>query len=163
MKEQWRDVPGYEGLYRVSDHGRVFGVLRGGVLSPYLSNKERAMVTLYRRGACERVRTYRLVLLAFRGPPPKNTVACHNDGNPHNNHISNLRWDTTKNNHADKYKHGTAQTGENHPRNRFTEQDVLRMREMRRFGAKFTEIANVFGTAGTVVGRICRRQSWTHI
>lgn len=160
---RWKDIPGYEGQYRVSEYGDIVGP-RGKLLRPYRSNSAgREIVSLYKNGQRERWLIYRVVLTAFVGPCPDGMEGCHNDGNVRNNHVSNLRWDTHKNNHADKYRHGTEQVGENHPRNRFTEQDVLRMRDMRRCGAKLAEIGRVFGTSEGPVSAICRRQAWTHI
>lgn len=54
----------------------------------------------------------RLVLMAFAGLPKDGMQACHNDGNPENNNISNLRWDTPINNSRDKIIHGTSGAGE---------------------------------------------------
>ena len=39
---------------------------------------------------------------------------CHNDGNKHNNKLSNLRWDTATANQLDKNKHGTSNKGTKH-------------------------------------------------
>ena len=50
---------------------------------------------------------HRLVLAAFVGPCPPGLVCCHNDGDPTNNHVDNLRWDTYAANEADKVRHGT--------------------------------------------------------
>ncbi len=58
---------------------------------------------------------HRLVLLTYVGPCPEGMEACHNDGDKSNNHVSNLRWDTRKNNHKDKKLHGTHQSGEYNP------------------------------------------------
>ena len=47
-----------------------------------------------------------LVLEAFIGLRPKNMECCHNDGNPQNNDLTNLRWDTKLSNAKDRIKHG---------------------------------------------------------
>jgi HNH endonuclease len=47
------------------------------------------------------------VLMAFVGPRPEGLDACHNDGHPQNNHVTNLRWDTRLANNRDILKHGT--------------------------------------------------------
>lgn len=54
--------------------------------------------------------------------------ACHFDGNPANNRLENLRWDTRTNNHADKRAHGTLMAGERHYRAKLTEQQVRELR-----------------------------------
>lgn len=49
---------------------------------------------------------HRAVLSAFVGDCP-GAHACHNDGDPRNCSLENLRWDTAKGNHADRWEHGT--------------------------------------------------------
>jgi hypothetical protein len=51
-------------------------------------------------------RIHTLVLEAFAGPRPEGMEGCHNDGNPTNNHIDNLRWDTRSANNQDTLRHG---------------------------------------------------------
>ncbi len=50
---------------------------------------------------------HRAVLLAFVGPCPEGMEACHNNGDPLDNRVENLRWDTRSNNTLDKVAHGT--------------------------------------------------------
>jgi len=50
---------------------------------------------------------HRLVMFTFVGPPSEGlTDCCHNDGNGLNNHLDNLRWDSSKRNQHEKLKHG---------------------------------------------------------
>lgn len=111
VSEQWLPVVGYEGLYEVSDHGRVRSLDRGSrkgrVLSLRVTGSGHKTVALYLLGKPTGKNVHRLVLIAFVGPCPQGMEACHNDGNPANNHLSNLRWDTHKSNMEDKVKHGT--------------------------------------------------------
>lgn len=106
--ERWLPVVGWEGLYWVSDHGRVRSsyhpdkIISGGKVG-----RGYRMFQLCRDGKITRVCVHRLVLLAFVGPCPLGYEGCHNDGKAWNNHISNLRWDTHKSNQADRRKHGT--------------------------------------------------------
>lgn len=118
--EQWRPIPGYEGFYEVSDHGRVRSVDRvvtaidgrsmrysGKMLSGKVDKHGRHMVALSRPG--HRTRTpliHRLVLEAFVGPRPEGMECCHWDDDKTNNHLSNLRWDTKKANARDALRNG---------------------------------------------------------
>ena len=121
MQEVWQPIKGYEGLYEVSDQGRVRSLnrtiknsrgtyrLKGKTLSPRKGSGGYCLVTLYDVSRRSHQRVHVLVLETFRGarPSPKHD-ACHNDGNPANNALANLRWDTRKANHRDLVKHGTA-------------------------------------------------------
>ncbi|WP_082971209.1 HNH endonuclease signature motif containing protein [Mycobacterium sp. 852002-51971_SCH5477799-a] len=57
-------------------------------------------------GRKETRRVHRLVLEAFVGPAPSGTFGCHLDGDPANNRLNNLRWDTQANNLRDVVSHG---------------------------------------------------------
>jgi hypothetical protein len=114
--ERWLPVPGYEGLYEVSDDGQVRSLPRksqgsatcgGRALKPWLGNKGYLLVGLWRNGTCRTRTVHRLVCEAFHGPCPDSYEACHNDGNPLNNHADNLRWDSHSENMLDRTRHGT--------------------------------------------------------
>lgn len=117
--ETWLPVAGFEGLYEVSDLGRVRGVdrlivrgqgnypVRGVVLSPGLNSSGLLMVSLRRDGRRHSKMVHRLVAEAFVSGRADGLEVCHNDGNALNNRADNLRWDTHSANELDKIKHGT--------------------------------------------------------
>src|SRR5262249_43840339 len=94
--EVWRDVPGCEGLYRVSTHGRVESqersiVYKDGrvyaiprkILRQQSDGRGYLFVALYRvRRRDENFKVHALVLLAFVGPCPPGMECRHLDGNP---------------------------------------------------------------------------------
>lgn len=115
--EEWRSVVGCEGEYEVSNRGRVRSLdrvvetsrgprkYRGRMLKCSTARTPDYPVVNLRRGISERV--HNLVLEAFVGPRPDGYVACHDDGDPYNNHLSNLRWDTYSSNNRDLVRHNT--------------------------------------------------------
>lgn len=116
MTEEWRAIPGYEGIYEVSDLGRVRSLDRQSTAGRSLRGRIRAAakdkggylrVPLHHGRAVRYTGAHRLVLEAFVGPCPPGMEACHNDGDPSNNALSNLRWDTKSANMLDKLLHGT--------------------------------------------------------
>ena len=163
MSENWKDVPGYEGAYEVSDAGRVRSLLSNRILKPYKTNNGRNIVSLYKDGLRQRFLVYRLVLITFVGHPDEGQVACHNDGDRTNDQLSNLRWDSQSRNCADKEDHGTAQVGERHGRAILKDSDVIEMRRMYANGYRQTEIARKFNYCISNLGRILRRESWKHV
>ncbi|MCC2030629.1 NUMOD4 motif-containing HNH endonuclease [Microbacterium allomyrinae] len=114
--EEWRAVVGYEGVYEVSDHGRVRSLnrldsrgrrRRGQMLRPATHKEGYRHVSLRRDGVAKTRKVHLLVLAAFVGPRPIGLVGCHRDGDPGNNEVRNLRWDTQRSNVLDSVKHGT--------------------------------------------------------
>lgn len=107
--EAWRDVPGYEGLYMVSDSGIVTRStnFRGpaGALKARHDPNGYLTVDLYKDGNGKRVRVHRIVAAAFYGIHEGLTVN-HKDGNKENNHVDNLEWLTLSDNHKHAYKTG---------------------------------------------------------
>lgn len=109
MDEVWKDVLGYEGLYQVSNLGRVKGVDRiieclwNGkmVYKPYKGKikvqtvnpvTDRLQVSIYKNNKAECANVARLVALAFIPNPDNLPEVDHIDGNRHNNIVTNLKW-----------------------------------------------------------------------
>lgn len=101
----WRAVPGWEGLYEVSIDGQVRALRKGQIMRPFITEKGYRRVYLYDRTRVQRVRVHTAVLAAFVGPRPRGMVTRHLDGNPANNHLSNLAWGTPAENMADRIRH----------------------------------------------------------
>lgn len=124
-KELWLPVIGFEGSYEVSDQGRVRSLgriirngdstrrVKGMLLEGSADRGGHLRVHLRSSDARTQVYVHRLVLRSFVGPCPDGMEGCHNDGNPANNSLSNLRWDTQSGNQRDRELHGT-----NHERNK---------------------------------------------
>lgn len=118
--EQWLPVVGYEGLYEVSDLGRVRSVdrvvidsrgrelkLKSVVLRGGPSASGRLTVNLCRDGAQTNKLIYQLVAEAFLGPRPQGMEVCHGPGGNLDDRAVNLRWDTHSGNTHDMVKDGT--------------------------------------------------------
>lgn len=110
-----------------------------------------------------RVLVHAAVAEAWLGPRPKGTVVCHNDGNPLNNHASNLRYATQTENLADALAHGTRSRGSKHGRARLTEADVLAVRRALRAGASQAALARNLGVARQTITNIATGARWRHL
>lgn len=99
MQEVWKDIDGYEGLYQVSNHGRVksLNYKRTGkakVLSLKENNCGRMHVEIRRDGKKKDFLVHRLVASAFIPNPNNYPEINHMDENPKNNATWNLEWCT---------------------------------------------------------------------
>lgn len=112
----WKPVVGYENIYEVSDSGEVRTSLgkvtfteKHGVrkwkqrtLKNKVNKRGDNRVNLWKDGKPKTFLVHRLVALAFISEVEGKTYVNHIDGNPSNNHVSNLEWCDHKdnNNHA---------------------------------------------------------------
>ena len=107
---EWRDVPGFEGRYQVSDDGRVLSLPRKGARGRMLKMAWRKggyrTVGLSMSGVARTRLVHHLVLLAFVGPKPADAVTRHLDGDPTNNALSNIVYGTHTENMRDALRHG---------------------------------------------------------
>lgn len=88
--------------------GKVFSVTSNRNISLYTMSSGHQQVKLYDAGRVKNWIVSALVLTVFVGPRPEGDYhACHNNGNPQDNRLVNLRWDTRSGNELDKRKHGT--------------------------------------------------------
>ena len=108
--EEWRDIEGYEGLFQISNEGRVKSLKRKitinrcngayirtieeKIIKPYKNGKGRLQVQLCKNGIREFPLLHRLVANAFVPNPNNYDVVHHIDHNPQNNKVENLMWMT---------------------------------------------------------------------
>ncbi len=173
---QYREIEGYSG-YRIGSDGTVWSRWKRG------GEKDRGFVAVWRQltpvkigkgylainlSKEERNRTlryiHRLVLTAFVGPCPEGMQCCHNDGNRINNRLENLRWDTRKNNEADKVAHGTLAKGEGHGQAKLTAEQVIAIRTAYTIGGiTKSELGARYGVSRSLIRFIVRREIWQHV
>lgn len=161
MAEIWKDIPGYEGRYQASTEGRIRSVdhrvrvvahgtestrlMKGRVLRPGKLKDGHVSVVLGHGAHGSLV--HRLVMLTFVGPVPEGCEVCHNDGNPQNNALENLRYDTRSENIKDVMRQG----------GRWRKLSAEDVREIRRlFGEGWTgaAIARRFCMSQTQISKI---------
>lgn len=168
--EQWKLVVGFEGLYEVSDLGRVRSMERD-VLNRWGSmtrkpTKVMALiadkdgyhkVNLYKGKACVMRPVHQVVLEAFMGPRPDGMQTLHKDGSKTNNAPSNLAWGTALENSKDRKAHGTGPNGERNPKAKLTVAAVELIREDTRSGER---IGQDFGVDQTTISSIKCGKTW---
>jgi hypothetical protein len=169
MTELWHEIPGYEGLYEVSNQGNVRSLDRIIHTSKGSRKYKSKLLTgtptgprgylAVRLSWPKRQKFYIHVLVAtvFHGARPKDMDCCHCNGNLLDNRASNLRWDTRLGNMLDTKNHGTIAKGERQGCSKITEQNVL---EIRAATGTCIEIGKKFSISPMQVSRIKRKQRW---
>lgn len=96
MEEIWKDVVGYEGLYQVSNMGRLKGIQNGRdrIMKDFDNNHGYRITRISKNGVSKGVKIHRLVVMAFIDPnipSDRSLVVDHIDGNRANNRLDNLQ------------------------------------------------------------------------
>ena len=173
--EIWKPIPDHTG-YEASNLGFVRSIdrvvmqrdargnpydrrFRGKLLKKMLNAKHRYWIVKITddNNRHYELRVAHAVLLAFVGPRPPGTEACHNDGNSENNAIGNLRWDTRANNAADSVRHGTSARGEKHPMHKLSRADILKIRDSAESNA---DLARIYGVGPRHIYKIRSGRTW---
>lgn len=129
--EKWRDVVGYEGLYQVSNMGRLKSLHyeKSVILNPRTASDGYINVTLTRNGEKKYFRLHILVAQAFIPNPDNLPVVHHDDDNKANCRADNLHWTTHSENTKLAYESGAAKSGCKHHYAKFTSEQVKEIRE----------------------------------
>lgn len=183
MIEVWKDIPGYEGRYQISDaglarsldrhepYGRwgdaglrfVKGRLRKLSWGGPPKSKYLGFFVKHTDGSPHFLKVHVCVLKAFVGErPSSNHDACHRDGDRSNNALLNLRWDTKSSNNQDKKVHGTWQGGVKNSSAKLTEADVILIRS-EACHRTLKSIADEFGVSIATIHSIKLRKTWSHL
>lgn len=158
--ETWKDIPGYEGRYQVSDHGRVKAlprrvrfVSKKGAEAWRLTTEHMCAQNITRKGyvlvhfQVDGVRSFKtvheIVAAAFIGPRPAGAEINHKDGDKRNNAPSNLEYMTSSEN-----KNHAVQTGLN------TQAHRVRALRACRVVAEYPSMASAARAVGVTVGSI---------
>jgi len=166
-----KKIPGFPGYYATLD-GRVWSEPKTGIgynhpgrfLSLGKASSGYLIVVLSKERKRYTKSVHRIILETFSGKPSKNLDCCHNNGDRLDNRIENLRWDTRKNNEADKVKHGTDNRGERHS---MAKLDISQVRHIRRLllngVSNQREIAKLFGVHFSTINKIAKNVNWATI
>jgi hypothetical protein len=176
--EKWRTIEGFPD-YEISSEGRVRSwkrrerkwrnpcdgrrdepMILKGTIHPlgyigFILRKEPGGKP-YRRTA------HRLVAIAFLPNPGGLRDVAHNDGNPANNQVDNLRWSTHRDNQMDMRRHGTMQDGEKCITAKLTPADVESIRAAIAAGGRGTSrrLAGEYGLSVAQISRIKNGHRW---
>lgn len=149
-EEIWKDVTEYEGLYRISNTGKIKSLKKDKELIGDVNNDGYRRIRLYKNGCHERLFVHRLVAEHFVKNPHGYPYVNHKDGNKLNNHCSNLEYSTASQNVQHAYDLGL----------RFKNKlPMKKVRNIKRFYAKSSSatksgIARMYGVSLRTINNI---------
>lgn len=160
--EIWKEAVGYEGIYSVSNYGKIRrdkasrGTRVGKILNYNLHKKTKYYtVMLYKLKISKRISVHTLVANAFIGKCPRGYDVNHIDGIKLNNNSSNLEYVTRKENIRHSVKIGTFRTGANHQNSKLSEEERnLIKKKYAENNIKYSELANEYNACVVTIRRI---------
>jgi hypothetical protein len=173
--ERWLSVIGYEGVYEVSNWGKVRRIapwFDGRKTQPKedivgkITKSGYRRVSLQYNGKPKEFAVHRLVAAAFIGPLPSSVHQVnHKNGERSDNRLENLEYLTPSENqlHACRVLHRPSRPGSKHPLAKLKEIDVIEMRALHSDGWTGKDIAAKFGVSAGSVCWILKRKTWSHI
>lgn len=177
VNEIWKPVKGYEGLYEISNYGRVKGMERvtkfgtqnkiypERILKPKRRKGLYSSYVLCNTNGHKTIMIHRLVALHFIPNPESKRCINHKDGNKENNHICNLEWVTHKENSKHARDTGlNKQVGNTCTLSLLTSEQVLHIRaeyKPRVITQKY--LSKKYNVATRTIAHIIQRTSWKNI
>ncbi len=169
MKEVWKDIEGYEGMYKVSSLGNVMSMSYRNTGVPKLlklhpNSKGYLRADLFGKKCFVSI----LVAKAFISIPKKlegkKLDVCHRDDNFLNNKVDNLFWDTRKGNLEDMVSKGRSLRGEKNRLAILTDAQVQEVRNKKvwKYG-DLTKMAKKFGVSIQCLSDIKQKRNWKHL
>lgn len=174
--EAWRPVVGYEGLYEVSNLGRIKtcpklipNLLTGGdslrrpkIMKTARDKSGHHHLSFTKDGVKKNVFLHHAVARAFLGPCPDGKLTLHQKDDRDNNRAASLYYGSSLHNGRDMVINGGSSRCEDHHAATLTEEGVRQILNLR---GKITqaEIARRFGTTVSAVSHIHHGWSWTHV
>lgn len=165
-----KDVVGYEGLYQVTEEGRVFSPSkgtsnpRGKFMKAHLDHCGYPTIILSKNRKKKNHSVHRLVAEAYLKKETDNLQVNHKDGNKLNNNASNLEWCTPSENCVHKYRVLGMRNiyGESHIHAKLNSEKVREIWRMKGI-KKIKDIANMFDVSPALIYRIYKGLAWKYI
>lgn len=174
--EIWLDIEGFEGVYQVSNLGRIKRIAdsrtskSGKIMKATRSGRTGYyLIGLTKDKKQIRFSVHRLVAAAFLGRCPTGYQCNHRDGNRINNNVSNLEWVTPSENLKHSFRVlGRQPTispryGEDHHNTKLKKSDIPNIRKMLKEKVSLREIGRRYGVHWSTIRNIRDNEAWVQI
>ena len=162
MKEIWKTIKGYEGIYQVSNLARVRSIDRaikysngysrvqkGITLKQHITHKGYLAVYLCDRQQNFHTSVHRLIALAFIPNPDSKTQVNHINGIKSDNRLVNLEWSTAKENMRHAFDTGLIKA-------KISNKEVRKARELHSDGLAVTKLSRMYNISQSYMSRILK-------
>lgn len=175
--ENWKEVEGYNGVYKVNEKGVVKSITHylvgrkgsgkqtGRTLKQQKSIKGYMRVSLSLNNKRFNTSAHRLVALSFIPNPENKPQVNHKNGIKDDNRVENLEWCTNSENQIHAIKNNlTNQTyAESHHMSKLTNIQVLNARELFRLGSANKDLAMIYGVSTPAMSKILTNQTYINL
>jgi hypothetical protein len=175
--ENWKPIIGYEELYEVSSWGRVrslptyvnhhYGkrLRKSKIKTVAIYTTGYYTTNLWKDNKLRVIKVHREMAKVFIPNPENKRTVNHKDGNKLNNHISNLEWNTHKENCQHAFDTGLhiSSKGENCSTSKLTDQDVREIKILSENGIRHRTLSKIFEVHESHISLIVNNIGWKHI
>lgn len=179
--EVWRNVIGYEGIYQISNYGRIKSIERFFIKNRRGGNQKMAVYCVEKIKAedfskfgylrcsywlnenAKHVFVHREVAKHFIPNPNNYPQVLHKDDNPKNARWDNLEWGTQKKNIQDCVSRGRWHLGEKNYKSKLKSEDIPKIRQLIHEGMSNAKIGEIFGVTDCPIDFIRKNKTWKHI
>ena len=169
-KEIFKDIEGYEGIYQVSNFGKIRKIKLGKerILRPCKDSRGYSVVSLFKNKTRKMHKMHRLIAIAFIPNPANKPQINHKDGNKLNNNLDNLEWNTALENVRHSFETGLNNhyhcQGEKCVTSKLKEHQVMQIRSLYNLKQHTQrELAKLYDCNHCTIWDIIHRKKWKNI
>jgi hypothetical protein len=168
--EIWKDIPGFNGMYKASNLGKIKSVNYNHtksekVLKINLYKNGYGRICLCKNNTSKTYLVHRLIAITFIPNPENKPQINHKDINKQNNNILNLEWNTYSENNKHSFSSGANKNiGEKHINSKLTKEKVREIRlkyNGRKYGS--TRLSKEYNVHQSTIWSIIKNETWNNI
>lgn len=165
MKEIWKEVEGYNGLYFVSNLGNVKSLCysKSRILKPYTHRDGYLLVVFCNKNKRKTLKIHRLVAMGFIPNLENKLQVNHINGIKTDNRVENLEWCTRLENirHSWQNELSKSKKGEEHFGSKLVDSQVLEIRQNIHISSY--KLAEIYGVSRQTIDRVKKKILWKHL